>query len=647
MRRFRTALLGGSLVCATLGLLAAPGFSRAQDKEAALKAEIQRQKKELEELKKRLDAMDAHAAAQGGAEESGGPNLDPTAVKKIVSDYLKENPGAGMPPSVQTGFETGRGFVIRSAPNPKYVKWDDDCKIPFELRIRGRIQLDYYYYQPTDNLNHQTGAHYAPEAGTFSQLEVKRLRLIFEGTAFTPDLRYHFQLDGNTRGLGGFQNNRIVQTSGVPPGGGGTAAPGIGTAANAIGGGVTIDHAVRLFSAYVAYDWHPCWGEKGCAPDCPDGSYRYVPTVTAIAGKMKPLFGLEEYLGSANEQFVEFSMANWYFDAEDDNLMMAAGIQAKALDDRLFFSALITNGNESQFPNTQMDDYPGVNVGLWYDFGGSWNEERKKWDLFGDCLADVDYSCNPVVRIGGAANIVPMDRRSLFGDLEQSRVFVMPAGPGGTRLINQFNGDGLLLANGGAHAVDEFDSYSYNAFIAGKYRGFSISNEWWVRDLNNFQTSPRDQNNLIYTTQVNSPASAVADGRGLFRSKPLIDYGMQLQAGYFVVPKKLELVGRWAWIRGETGDINGNGRSTLVTIPTVPPPGTTLVRDVTDAFSHKHEANEYAIGVNYYFRRQLLKWQTDVSWYTGGNPAGGGQSPAGFIAGVDGWMLRTQLQLAF
>ena len=60
-----------------------------------------------------------------------------------------------------------------------------------------------------------------------------------------------------------------------------------------------------------------------------------------------------------------------------------------------------------------------------------------------------------------------------------------------------------------------------------------------------------------------------------------------------------------------------------------------------------HEANEYTIGVNYYFKRQLLKWQTDLSWYQGGNPAGGGQSPAGFIAGSDGWLLRTQIQLAF
>ena len=39
--------------------------------------------------------------------------VDPDAVKKIVADYLKDNPGAGMPPSVQTGYSTTTGFVIR------------------------------------------------------------------------------------------------------------------------------------------------------------------------------------------------------------------------------------------------------------------------------------------------------------------------------------------------------------------------------------------------------------------------------------------------------------------------------------------------------------------------------------------------------
>ena len=68
---------------------------------------------------------------------------------------------------------------------------------------------------------------------------------------------------------------------------------------------------------------------------------------------------------------------------------------------------------------------------------------------------------------------------------------------------------------------------------------------------------------------------------------------------------------------------------------------------VNGAFRHFSEAQEYAVGINYYFKGQQLKWSTDLSWYNGGNPAAGGQSPAGFIPGVDGWMVRSQIQFAF
>src|SRR5207245_7949706 len=128
-----------------------------------------------------------------------------------------------------------------------------------------------------------------------------------------------------------------------------------------------------------------------------------------------------------------------------------------------------------------MDKLPGFSCGAWYDLGGTWNDDKKKWDLFGDCLADIDYSCSPVVRLGGAVNIVPMDRRSLYGDAEQARVFASEGAPqGGTRLINLLSGDATMP--GGAHAVDSFDSYSYNAFLAGKYHGVSLSSEWFARN---------------------------------------------------------------------------------------------------------------------------------------------------------------------
>jgi hypothetical protein len=622
-KRLRKYPLG---VCAALLINA--GVTHAGEKDAELRTLIEQQQRQIQELKERLDS----ASNAGGAQaDPTKPNLDEGAVKKIVSDYLKDNPGAGMPSSVQTGYAQGSGFFVRSAPEPRYVKWEDESRIPFELRIRGRIQFDYYNYKVTDTTNHQTNRPATANANAvrladFSQLEIKRTRLNFGGTAFDPDLRYFIELDGNTRGLGGTQNNRVIQTAG--------AFDPNGSATSPIGGGVTVDHAVRLFQAWIAYDFHPCSASKGCGLDCPPGTTPYSPTFTLIVGKFKPYFAFEEYLGSGNQQFVEYGMSEWMFDADDDNLQMQAGMQVKAVDDRLFVHTTLTNGNESQFPNTQMDNLPGFNAGFWYDFGGSWNADRQRWDLYGDSASDIDYSCKPVVRLGGMTNIVLQNRRSLYGDLKQSRVFTMPGGPGGTRIINLLNGD--ALSPNGSHAVDEFDYYTYEAFVAGKYRGFSFLNDWFFRNLDNFRTTPNGRGNIIYQDATGANA-LYPGGHGLF------DYGTMLQAGYFIVPKKWEVAARWSYIRGESGDINGNGRFTTTTIPGVP--GT--VRVVQNAFRNFHEADEWAIGLNYYWKRQLFKWQTDFSWYEGGNPAGGGQSPAGFIAGSDGWMFRTQIQFAF
>jgi hypothetical protein len=632
LKGLRKYLLG---TCAAF--LVSTGVSRAQDKDADLRSLIEEQGRQIQELKKQLEEQKHYPVTMTGGEEPKAKKkedkkqLDEDAVKKIVAGYLKDNPGAGMPSGVQTGYKWGQGFSISSAPNPGYKNWDDDSKLPFELRFRGRVQLDYYNYKVTDITNHVTNRPATQNANSvrqadFSQLEVKRLRLIWEGSAFDPNLKFNFTLDGNTRGLGGTQNNRVVEN-------GGTFDPN-GQALSPIGGGVTVDHAVRLFECWVAYDFHPCCAEKGCACDCPEGTYRYTPTYTLIAGKLKPWAGQEEYLGSGNEQMVEYSMADWFFSADDDNLLMGAGGRVRALDDRLYAMALITNGSESQFPNTQMDNLPGFNFGGWYDFGGTWDPDGKKWQLYGPYVSDLDYSCKPVVRIGGWANIVPLNRRSLYGDPEQSRIFVTPGGPqGGTRLINVLNGDSLTP--NGSHAVDDFDYYTYSAFAGFKYRGFSVWTDWYLRVLNDFRTTPNGQGNIIYQDTLGNNA--------LFPHHSLLDYGSTVQAGYFIVPKKLEVVGRFSFVRGDSGDVNGTGKFTTTRIPGV----TTPVRVYDGAFRQYHEAREAAIGINYYFHGQLLKWQTDFSVYDGGNPSGGGQSPAGFIAGSDGYMLRTQIQMWF
>ena len=684
-----------SLVWSCAALLAAAGVSRAQSPLPAgpdplpaapvaapasapaaddLKAQVEAQQKKIEELEKLIRSGQLRpASAEAADPKDGGAPPKPLTdadVKKIVEGYLKDNPGAGVPSGISTGLEVNKGFYIRSTPDPKWSNWTDASKIPFELRIRGRVQAVWDYYKVTDKTNHLTGAAGnitgtpgANDTPDFDQLEIKRLRLVFEGTAFDPNLRYHFELDGNTRGLATSAGGNFPGNTGLTNTGGGAVLPSGAAAATGIApgvaGGSTIgvtDHAVRLFSAYVAYDFHPCGYEKGCGQDCPDGYYRYTPTFTALVGKVKPMISFEEYMGSANEQFVEYGMSNWFFDADDDNLMMGAGFQVKAMDDRLFIQGLVTNGNESQFPNLQMDDLKGLNIGGWYDFGGTWNDARKRYDLFGDTISDIDYSCCPVLRVGASANLVPMDRRSEFTNEELSRVRVVPGQPGGTSLIGLLNGGGIGVnaAGVGQYGVDAFDSYTYECYWAGKFKGFSMYNGWWLQNIDNFRGrrlpasgsgasvypgNGIDQS-IVYTS---------AFGPTLFpANKGLLTWGTQVQCGYFVIPKKLEICGRWSLISGDTGDINGNlRRGPNVILPNNITGGTATVATVPGAFTHYNQADEYAVGVNWFFYRELVKWQTDFSLYSGGNPASGGQSPAGFIPGVDGWMIRSQIQFAF
>src|SRR5262249_29626254 len=153
--------------------------------------------------------------------------------------------------------------------------------------------------------------------------------------------------------------------------------------------------------------------------------------------------------------------------------------------------------------------------------------------------------------------------------------------------------------------------------------------------LNNFHTTANGQGNIVYQ---DSLGAGGAPHNALFPAdRGLLDLGMELSAGYFLIPRKLELAARWSWIHGQSGDINGNGTFRLVTIPGFASP----VHVVNGAFRNFHDVNEYTVGVNYYFKRQLLKWQTDFGFYDGGNPVNlAGQSLAGFIGGLDGYLLR-------
>ena len=663
MSKSGSAALRGCLAWACLGVLASAGSGHA-DEIADLKARLEAQQKQIQELKQMLQGTwsvmqsqplpptVAGGVAQPGPGQAAPPGafgarpLDETAVNGIVEKYLKDHPGSDLPAGNQFGYEPGNGFVIRSGRGNDaglYQNWSDQSRVPFEMQIHGRVQSDYYGYKVTDTRNHFTGVDTGSNtAGDESALLIKRARIWVEGSLFDPDLRYNITLDGNTRGIPGFNQRGFGAAIGNVPGGQVDA---------------NVDNAVRLFNAWISYDFHPCWSDSGCG-DCPDGTYRYKPTYRIIAGKIQPTFGFEEFVaGTGNMQFVDFSSSELFFDADDNNQLVGAALQIRELDDRLFLSAMITNGQDSQIPFLSLDNLPGFIGAYWYDFGGTWDDQAKQWQLYGNSLSDLAYSCNPVLRVGGAMNLVPMGRRSIYGEAEQDRVRVVPGLPNNPGFLGGvLNGGGILPATAGvpgtsAFALDAFDSYTFESYASLHWRGFSLTSDSWLRNLDNFRgmKGPGNRNRPILYN-VNNIGSNALTNVALFNRGGMIDYGSQLQAGYFVVPKKVELVARYEWIRGQTGDIRGNGTfSTLTPAQTVAlgiPAGTT-VRVYNDAFRKAQESTAITFGVNYFIYGQNVKWQTDVGFYNGGNPGAAAQSLTGVIPGVDGYLLRTQFQLTF
>src|SRR6516162_2373036 len=85
-------------------LLVSAGVSRAEDKDAELRALIQEQGRQIQELKKKLEEQQTQpVAAPADGKDKAAPQMTEDAVKKIVAGYLKDNPGGGLPSGVQVG----------------------------------------------------------------------------------------------------------------------------------------------------------------------------------------------------------------------------------------------------------------------------------------------------------------------------------------------------------------------------------------------------------------------------------------------------------------------------------------------------------------------------------------------------------------
>jgi hypothetical protein len=347
----------------------------------------------------------------------------------------------------------------------------------------------------------------------FSQLQLKRARIILQGHAFTPAFSYFVALDGRSQA----------------------------------------DGAIRLLDYYLDYDLGSAvWGFEAKALHLKLGQYK-VP------------FTLSRFLSAQELQFADRSMSSMFFDA---NRSLALGIGGqRRLGARLWtwetaiFNGLVTGGAETGAAGN-LDNNFAVSGRLSSYFGGEW----------GDAQCDYDYHPSPVFRLGGAFAVSKIDRK---GPTEFNSIRVVDSGQ---RLSNLLPGEieGYLV-----------DKYAVDASM--KLRGWSITSEYYFRNMGQF---------------------VGGELPGLF------DHGFSLDTGYFLIPKKLEMIGRWSRVVGSSGTLGDWNQS----------------------------ADEKAIGLVRYFRHHNAKLSVDAT-YLDGAPID--SFSLDIFPGQKGWLFRTQLQFSF
>lgn len=306
-------------------------------------------------------------------------------------------------------------------------------------------------------------------------------------------------------------------------------------------------------------------------------AYKFADELRVRVGLFKVPFGRQETGSSSRLMLVDRGLANEVF-----NLDRSVGVVVfgALLDKKLDYWVAVTNGwhdANDRFgrsdPDREMDQNPAVVVrAVWHAVG-----------KYGKGESDLSYHEDPAVDVG--LSFAYMDDNGDAGN------------PGIVYAIPDFFRDGF----GGFGGVDSHGTNitQFGADAGFKWRGLAATAEYWLKIVDVSDT------NLLGLAAPYFVATANDDTSH--------QQGAQVQLGYFLIPKKLELAGRV----GAVWDIG---------------PGSEGVW-------------EYAGGVNYYLQGHNCKLQVDVTKINE-LPIRG--SSANFVdVNDDVTMFRAQLQVKF
>ncbi len=293
-------------------------------------------------------------------------------------------------------------------------------------------------------------------------------------------------------------------------------------------------------------------------------AWRFSRAMTIYAGQSK-VPGSREWLASFVDTLgVDRSMATTFFRPSLSQGIWATGEPVPGL----FYHVMMSNGfNTLGATPQQLSSLMAFSGNVWWEPLGE----------FGRGYSDFEFHTAPAIRVGTSLTYAP------------------ERGPQGGSSVPENSdirlSDGTLITETGALAP----GVTLNAFkiglatfdVAYKYRGASLSGEFFSQDL------------------------FALTGSGLLPRSSIRQYGGFAQAGYFVIPQKLEPYARTSFVTGP----NGTG-------------------------------SEYAGGFNWFLLpgKQNLRFTLDAAWL---NQCAADQNRTNLQAGQTGILVRSQLQIFF
>jgi hypothetical protein len=290
-------------------------------------------------------------------------------------------------------------------------------------------------------------------------------------------------------------------------------------------------------------------------------------------GKWKVPFSRSRKESGRMLQFTDRATANVFFDL---NRSIGVGLTSKLDPDGCLGPFSVPFEFETAVFNGFRTGSTSTNRGEGLDRNLGWSL-RAHGDLLGDFgndgEPDLSWHCDPAVRIGGGAAFVRVDAE---GSSEFSRQRVVDSGATISSLVTPLG-------------VTAYDVWLYTLDAQLKYRGLSLIAEYYCRDVSQF------------------------NGAAVPR---LLDDGLVLQTGYFVIVEKLEVITRWSRIMGNSGTLG--------------------LRD--------ERSDEFGVGFVWYIKVHNIKLTFDASRFTSAPVS---SSRLDLLPGDAGWLLRTQFQAAF